>query len=77
MQTLQSIWYVLTTPGTELLQEQKHSIIQSISDNIDIIALLIALVCLLLSVFGSKTAKKSVYWTIVLYFFVKVALLSL
>jgi hypothetical protein len=77
METLQSIWHVLSTPGTELLQEQKHNLIQSVSNNIDAIALLIALICLLLSVFGSKTAKKNVYWTIVLYFFAKVAILSL
>lgn len=74
METLQSIWHVLTTPGTELLEEKKYSIIESLSGNIDQIALMIAIISILLAVFGSKTAKRGVYWTIVIYFFLKIIL---
>jgi len=77
METLQSIWHVLSTPGTQLLQEQKHKIIESLSSNIDEIALTIAIISVLLSIFGSKTAKQSAYWTIVLYFFAKIILNTL
>ena len=72
METLQSIWHVLSTPGTELLQEKKHNILQSLSGNLDQIALMIVIISVLLAVFGSKTAKKYAYWTIVLYFFAKI-----
>jgi len=77
MGTLQSIWHVLSTPGTQLLQEQKHSILKSLSENIDEIALAIAIISMLLGIFGSKTAKQSTYWTIVLYFFAKIILNTL
>lgn len=72
MEILQSIWHVISTPGTELIEEKKHSILQSLSSNIDQIALMITIICILLAVFGSRTAKKYTYWTIVLYFFTKV-----
>jgi len=77
METLQSIWHILSTPGTELLKEKKFSILQSISDNIDQVALMIAIISILLGVFGSKTAKQGTYWTIVIYFFSKIILNTL
>lgn len=74
MEMLQQIWHIISTPGTQLLQEQKHNIIQSLSSNIDEIALAIAIISALLGVLGSKTAKKGTYWIIVLYFFAKIIL---
>lgn len=77
METLQSIWHVISTPGTQLLQEQKKNILQNLSGNIDEIALAIVIISVLLGVFGSRTAKKGAYWTIVLYFFSKIILNTL
>lgn len=72
MEMLQSIWHVLSTPGTELLKEQKQNIVQTISNSVDEIALTVAIISILLWVFGSKTAKKFTYWTIILYFFSRI-----
>ena len=74
-------WHVLTTPGTNLLDEAKQSIFNKflsfISDffhwivqNSDY-AILVAMILALLAIFGSKRAVKGVYWTFAFYIILK------
>jgi len=74
-------WHILTTNGTDMLEEAKQSIFNKflsfISDffhwiiqNSDY-ALLVAMIFALLSIFGSKRAIKGVYWTFAFYIILK------
>jgi len=78
---LQNAWHILTTPGTDLLDEAKQSIFNKflsfISDffhwiiqNSDY-AILVAMIFALLTIFGSKKAVKGVYWTFAFYIILK------
>ncbi|HEY8889438.1 MAG TPA: M23 family metallopeptidase [Clostridium sp.] len=77
----QNTWHVLTTPGTQLLDEAKQSVFNKflvfLSDlfhwviqNSDY-ALLLAMLFALLAIFGSKKAVKGVYWTFAFYIILK------
>jgi len=74
-------WHILTTNGTDMLEEAKQSIFNKflsfISDffhwiiqNSDY-ALLVAMIFALLAIFGSKRAVKGVYWTFAFYIILK------
>jgi len=74
-------WHVLTTPGTELLDEAKKSAFSKfltfmtdsfhwIIQNSDY-ALLVAMMFALLAIFGSTKAVKGVYWTFAFYIILK------
>jgi len=76
-----NIWHILTTPGTDLLNESKQSIVDSIKNlftnffhwiiqNSDY-AILIAMFLGILAIFGSKRAVKGIYWTFAFYIILK------
>lgn len=78
---LNNAWHILTTSGTDLLNEAKQSIFNKflsfISDffrwiiqNSDY-ALLVAMIFTLLAIFGSRRAVKGVYWTFAFYIILK------
>ena len=75
-------WHILTSNGTDLLDEAKQSIFNKflgfLSDLLHWIiqnsdyAILIAMLFALLAIFGSKKAVKGVYWTFAFYLIIKV-----
>jgi hypothetical protein len=77
------LWHILTTPGTELLEEVVGSgkeaawqkLLIFLSEYLDPVATIIALVCLLLIMLGSRTAGKILYWDIALFILLKLLII--